>query len=560
MYDRGNPTVVKFRARLARDLAQLLDNEGPLTLRFTSEDVLVGDESTDLARSHEDNLALPFYRDGIRSITFLPGIESDEVENFLDLVLRASGPLSEEEDLVTLFWDADFGHLDVDYVPTDCDVDGGGGGAEGQAPEVLVPWPASSHDESGAAPSAMPAPDAEGPNDGPRWRSDDWETGEKRIDPEEAFARLGLTASGELERFHAEFKAEESVSAVRCALTVIAAGVAAHPQPEDRVELGHFLPRVLREAIRLARWEDARETLSLLRSCDAHGTAVSAVVSDLLAAAPTAGTGAGTTATGAPAAAAAECAAALERQSPEDPESFLAFARALGTEATPWLMEVLSRGRHTPLRNPLSHVLADLCRAHPDRLQSWLSSPDCDVVRDAVRILGAIGGSAAFELLRTVSLRTEPEIRQDVVVALCQADPAAARPVLVAMLDQADGRLLGVILRHLSKERDVMVSRRLLLSLQEPGFRNRPPVEKRAIYSALGACGGDEVLRTLRMEVLEGGWLPGRPDPHRQALARCLARIGSSAAIEILRRGARSWRLGVRRICADALSGSHVDD
>lgn len=539
MYDRENPTVGKFRARLASELSRILDAEGPITLRFTSEDVLFGETSTYPARSREDNLAQPFYRDGIRSITFLPGIGPGEVESFLDLVLRASGLLSEDEDLVTMLWDADLVHLDVDYVATDCDVDGGGGR---RVPEVLVPWPKASREQAGEP--ARPR-DTGASGDGPRWRSDDWETGEKWIDPEEAYARLGLTAPGELERFHAEFKAEESATAVRCALAVIGESLAAQPRREDCVEFGQFLARVLSEAIRLANWESALEALSLLRSCDVPGSSVAAVLSDLLGSNP---------------AVPPECIAAIERQASDDLESFLNFARELGPEATPWLMAILAQSRHTLVRALLHGIVAELCRPQPERIRPWLSSPDPEVARDAVRILGKIGGNEVLELLRDVAFHAEPQLRHEVVAALSQVDRVAARPILISMLDQADGRLIGVILRHLSRERDQLVSRRLLLYLQEPGFRNRPYDERRAIYTAIGSCGGDEVLRTLQAQVFEGGWIPGQSDPHRRALARCLARIGSPAALAILRSGARSWRPGVRKVCAEALAGSHVDD
>src|SRR5262249_42581804 len=66
LYDANNPTVVRFREELAVALGRLLDLHGALTLRFTSDDVLLDEASLYPARSRDDNLALPFYRDGIR--------------------------------------------------------------------------------------------------------------------------------------------------------------------------------------------------------------------------------------------------------------------------------------------------------------------------------------------------------------------------------------------------------------------------------------------------------------------------------------------------------------
>src|SRR5690349_16602436 len=73
LYDVNNPTVVKFRDDLAAALTQQLAEHGRMVLSFTSDDVLADEVSLYPARSREDNLAMPFYRDGIRSIAFEPG-------------------------------------------------------------------------------------------------------------------------------------------------------------------------------------------------------------------------------------------------------------------------------------------------------------------------------------------------------------------------------------------------------------------------------------------------------------------------------------------------------
>src|SRR5690349_9438389 len=90
LYDSNNPTVVRFREDLASSLKSLLDEQGPLVLRFTNDDVLVGDSSLYPARSRDDNLALPFYQDGIHSLTLSRGIEPSEVEALLEALLSVT--------------------------------------------------------------------------------------------------------------------------------------------------------------------------------------------------------------------------------------------------------------------------------------------------------------------------------------------------------------------------------------------------------------------------------------------------------------------------------------
>src|SRR5436309_11481173 len=73
LYHPNNPTVVRFRAELIASLTKLLDEVGPFTCKFTDDDVLFEDVSLHPAKSRDDNLALPFHRDGIRALTFNPG-------------------------------------------------------------------------------------------------------------------------------------------------------------------------------------------------------------------------------------------------------------------------------------------------------------------------------------------------------------------------------------------------------------------------------------------------------------------------------------------------------
>jgi len=157
LYDPANPTVVRFRAELAAATTRLLSDQGALTFQFRSDDVLMDGRSLYPARSRDDNLAYPFHRDGVRAITLQPGLDDREVGALLDAVLAVTGQNLDDDDLVTLLWECNFRHLDIDYIPAEGDVGGDGGptsGGEGEGGGPLLPWPtvdvASSPGEAGA--------------------------------------------------------------------------------------------------------------------------------------------------------------------------------------------------------------------------------------------------------------------------------------------------------------------------------------------------------------------------------------------------------------------------
>ncbi len=540
LYDSENPTVIRFREDLGRGLGQLLERGGPLTLHFTSNDVVYEDVSAIDARSREENLARPFHRDGILAITFLPGIEPDEVETFVDCVLRVTGPRTSDEDLVTLLWDAAIAHFEIERAPDAADGGGGdGGGGEGGPAGrsgTWAPWP-----KQGLLPGGANRASADCGTIG---RSDDWQIAEQPADLESDYERIEREAPSETERFLREIESERSESVVRSALSVIGDSLAADSSPDDRAALGRFLPRVLRVAIRAAEWREAREALGLLRSCEVSDWSPGTLVAEL---------------SGPFASLTPQCIALLDQQPPDVVDAFLTFARELGPDGVEWLMAVLAGSQQKAVRRPLTRVIADLAREHPDQLRPWLSNKEWYVVRNVVHICGWIGGAGVIGLLRDALNHSEPRVRQEIVAALSQEDRTVARPILLDMLEGAEGRLFREILNTLSQKRDPIVAKRLLSCAAGSRFAGRSVDERRSVYAALAACAGNDTLPSLEAELLKASWFSLSPDPHRRALARCLATIASPGARAILDRGARSWRPAIRKACREAAAGSRAD-
>ncbi len=536
LYDANNPTVVKFREELAASLRRALEETGEWPLRFTAEDVLLEEQSLYPAKSREDNLALPFFRDGVRGITLKPGIAPAEVHKLLDCVLQVTGQSLTDDDLVTLLWEANLHHVDIDYVPA---VDSSGGGGPGGPAEAgegeLVPWPQPALADE-PAPRVEAAQVQSGGDAQRSGRSDDWATGQGVAEVEAEFEELSYLSESESARFRAEFEAERNASLVGSTLAVARAYLAAGAGAEDRQELGRFLPRLLRLAISNGAWLEAREAVAMLNQCEWPDWSMESFNQELLQPIAVSGT-----------------VQHLDVQETAQILEFTALARELGDFGVDWLCQVLGESAQRRTRQLLAETIAQQCKQNPERLAPWLSDPRWYVVRNVVHILGWIGGPATAGLLQVAARHPEPRVRTEVVGALGQLEPRLARPILVKLLSGADSRLFCAILHQLSAERDEAVARLVLGYLQDPEFELRPPEEQRAVYSALGAVGGDGLIADLEGELLKGSWF-ARYDAHRGQVARVLARIGTPLARQILERNAASKRTAVRKACEDALA------
>jgi hypothetical protein len=538
LYDASNPTVLKFRSELATTLHKVLEQHGPLRYRFTSDDVLFDDESLYPARSRDDNLALVFFRDGLRNLTLLPGIEPREVEVLLDAVLQVSGQNFGEDDLVTLLWEAALPHLEVDYVPAEGEVGSGGGAIA--APDdsgPLLPWPTGGGEEEEG--TRVEGAEEEVARGGvPGGRSDDWTAGDLTVEIEAGYEELESLADSEVARFRREFDAEHAVDLVTATVAVTHAMMRAGASAEDRVELARFLPRVLRQAIAHGAWLEAREALMQLQSCGGKEWSADTFVQELLQPISV-----------------SSVVERLDRQEGEAISDYLAFARELGDPAVDWLSLVLAESQSRRNRRLVAEAIAALCKDRPERLAPWITDPRWFVVRNVVHILGWIAGPKIVPLLQVALRNPDPRVRLEVVQALGQVEPRLARPLLLRLLDGADTRMFCVVLHQLSAQRDPGLARLMVGFLQDPSFETRPQDERHAVYSALAAVGGDEVVTDLENEVHRGNWFSRGAEAHRQSVARILARIGTPSARAALERGVQSRRAPVRKACEDAMGG-----
>lgn len=117
LYVQGNPLLHRFFGDLGKRLDRMWS--GVETLSFVIHESSITWQKRPVYQGRpggQDNLAFQLYKDGIRRIEFLPGVETDEMRRFID-ILRLSRTLrGDEEDLLTLMWNEDFEYIRYEYV------------------------------------------------------------------------------------------------------------------------------------------------------------------------------------------------------------------------------------------------------------------------------------------------------------------------------------------------------------------------------------------------------------------------------------------------------------
>jgi hypothetical protein len=538
LYDPANPTVVNFRRDLAASLDACLREHGPIQLVFSPQGISLGEIPLYTARTREDNLAIPFFRDGIRALTITPGIAPREVDALVDALLQTTRREGDDADLVTLLWEAEPEHLALDCVAVDGDFESGAAEETGTgAAGPIAPWP--KREAWGTPSTGARSAGTDGAGTEELGRSDDRITASDTPGLEATLVLLQTGVDAEVERLRLELDAERGVPLPRLALELVRSCLDTAPAGRECGELHRYVPRVLHETVAQGLWEDARAGLDLLPAREPSRDAVSAFLAELEQ------PGSLTS---------RQAWACLDHQSPEGHEAFFQFARSLGPDVVEWLMHGLAESQRQGFRRSLARTIAGLARDNPERLAPWLADARWYVVRNVVHILGMIGGEHVAGLLRACASHSEFRVRREVVTALARVPRPVSRPVLLEMLAQSDTRLFGTILHHLATAPDPELGRRLLAMIEETRFETRPEEEKRAILHALAAVGDDSLLPALQARILQTAWFGRGKDEHRFAAAMCVARLGSPAARRVLEEGATSRRQEVARACTQALA------
>jgi len=579
LYDVRNRNAVKFREELGTAMVALLADHGAFRLEFSARQIHCDGHPVMVSLPGEGNFVMPFYRDGLRTLTFHPDAAAWELDVIVDVLLRVTSRADTgSEDLVTLLWAADLPHIDMSYVDAETDADLGDEhddrflGGPVPASSQLLPWPGSGGGSRGdgkatdgqgrqgrtgdgaaataaaasadvtASPSAkseVEQPDATTSLD--RLRSDDWLAGEPAHELEVRYLALEATCRTDLDQFASALQQERGCTPVQAAFGLVRDAMRSTLLEVDRVDLIDLLERALHDAIAAAGWPDAREAIDCLTELT-QGRWDAALLIDRLVHPDSLVTGA--------------LVRDLDEGTVADLTAFVEFARTLGPVAIGWLMRLVALASHERTRRALMRALTEFCEGHPELLAPWLTDERWHVVRNAVCILGATAGGAPPALLRPLVHHPEPSVRKEVIAALEHTEIETVRPLLLALIEDSEASIRRAVLHRLGSARNPEVSAAMIAIVLDPDFRRRPVEEVRAVTMALGGCAGDEALPHLESQLYAPRWFSMGAGPHCQMIARCIRRIGTPAALAMLERGARSRVAATRDACRLVLRGA----
>ncbi len=111
MYPENNPVYSKTLQESYLKFKNFLDYKDAFTLRIKQNTILYETEQVYYSSEKEDNLALFFFKDGLRELSFKKGLSLEELEEFIKIIALDFDREVVDEDIVTLLWEKDFHNI-----------------------------------------------------------------------------------------------------------------------------------------------------------------------------------------------------------------------------------------------------------------------------------------------------------------------------------------------------------------------------------------------------------------------------------------------------------------
>lgn len=472
-----------------------------------------------------DNLAWLFYKDGVRELTLMKGFEVEEFIKFLHIIQRARKASADEDDLVTMLWEADFAYLKYGYVDL---LHEGGTGDLADGTEVE---PVSALEIQHGTEQAVEESQASG-----IVSMADFDATLYFLDPPEI-----EYLEGEIAR---EYQLDLRVAVASALLDIFEA----QSDPAVRAEVlehmhtlmvylltaEHFsgVAFVLREAqVALQRAPDVTDEQRQLLVRLAERLSAPEPLSQLLQ--------------------------ALDETLTPPPVSELnelfdqLRPTALGT-----VFEWLGKTQNERVRPLLEAAAGRLASANTAELVRLIQSPDPDVSAQAIRRAGALKTQAAVGALGKSLASGEVDRRQLAANALAGIGSAGAMQALERAVDDSDRDVRVTAARAFKAHSYRPALPRLEGVVKGKTVREVDLTEKMAFFESYGSLCGDGGVPHLDAILNGKGFLGRREDPDMRACAAiALGYVGTPMAMTALRKATTEKDIVVRNAVNRALRG-----
>ncbi len=534
IYLPNNPIHQKFINNLFEKLETHLQDFGPLRFRVRQFELHCSGQPVYENMNRLESIAFRLFVDGLRELSFHPGLEKDELITFLKILGRESSEEEGEEvsesaavddDIVTLLWEKHLTH--IEYIVLD-DLRGDQDAID-QSKEMNPPPPKPQQLNAVYQQEAM---------------SDPAKLLKKGVEMP-SLHTFKLTEE-EVSSIKRELRWEEEIDIVTELEGMLFDILRIETEPGRFVEVLEIIDHIFEELIFKGDFVHARKVLEfyweMLNPEKGHAEDLISLVKEELRQA------------GNPKRILA-LHEVLNRLSSEQLDEFLPFMVLFQKEVIPSVIELLTVVEGMKTRRVLCEILVELGQMDIEPIMSRLNDKRWFVLRNLIYVLGKIGDVRVIASLSKFVHHEEIKVRKEVLHVLDTMMEDDATEMLMEFISDPDLSNRVYAIKSLVKKKAVNGLPFLFNLIATNAFEEKALYEKKEIFSAIAKLGGDDAIPEIskHLEVQWSLFKNIQADERAICAVMALQRIGSPSAVDALRKGNQSRSKTVREACRKSL-------
>ncbi len=539
LYQTNNPILIKQLEELTTKFTAHLDRYQKLNLQVGEYKLFFDGKPIYENMDMKESLSFLFYKDGVREIRFMKGLEDQEISDFLDVIRKNEQASRLEDDIVTLLWQKDFDH--ISYFATD------------EFMESNVVHIPESYDEIQEGMEFLPEMEAGATSEQESAETEMVFSLEQMLpesvrDQREMFVRHFQPTAEEVDLINHLISKEADIKFVSTLvdnLIEILLHLGEDLEPYENMVT--FFDRAFEFFVLKGEFKTVGEILKNLREIldsmalkDNQIYAINRIFEN-----------AGssriielTTET-------------LKHEGFFDLNSTFDYFDLLPKSAIEPLCNMLGHLESPNARKLIAEIIGRKIKGDLGMLVPFLSDKRWIVICYVITIIGNSEDRNAIKYLSQTINHPDERVRRTAFKALSQYGDKEAKGLFMKMLNDASSYIRAQAVIHLAKTFKHEALKPILSVIQSEPFLHRDYSEKAAFFRAIGQIRSDESLPVLRKILKKKIWFKKLKWDELQLCAiGALRMIGTEESKKILEMGKRSKNRAVRKACLNALNES----
>jgi hypothetical protein len=542
-YGAANPVAQKFFQELFEGLTAHLATYSKLAFLIQRSELYFNEEVVYRSEQDSSNESVGFklYADGIRELAFLEGLAAEDLSFFLDS-LWGSLDSEEDDDIVTRLWSKNLSTItmvtaeEVAQASTGGDVfalptAGTMNAPESNLRDLLDQEQAKARKEKGSG------VDASSPSgDKPAGRAGRFQSGQAGYE----------VSDKELAELAKEVEAESVRNNMTYLLDMLTAILASEKSPVILTKLFDLWGNVLDSLAAQGKWTLLDSVLGLLQTAaevrpdlgDDHKKQLAALLDNL----------------GRP-----ERVKMIETHLNKAPgattEGLPAVLLSMTSSAVSALCTLLANLEAPAHQAIVAEALETLAKDQPDHVLCGLSDRRPRYVKNLLAILLKWNNPRFADAVEKLVRYPDIQVRKEVVRAIGIFRPNGNGMKLIAFLNDTEEAVRFAALKLLMTGQYKAPYSTWSPLVSADTFMDRTLGEKRAVFQAVRATSGDEVIPFFESLITERSWTNRKNKEELASLAaEALGKLPTPAALTVLELGQKKGGAAVRQACTAALA------